>query len=256
MARLCRSFLFLISAFSVVCVAAEFAFDLPAVPLSVDLNGQQMTINTSGEVSVTPLPPGSGDQIFKLTIQADLGDFQSHLTHLLQTQLDKSETCGDRISITDAVLKPTAPSADLAVQLHAERWLCVKEVGRDNVRKLIGGEAIVHVTVTPRLENNLPAIDATPGAIEPAGAVANLLRTGPAVFALRDSITKSLSMVLQTSDLLANAVPVTDAARLITLQSAAFGDRGSGRLQLDLTGRMQLHQDQVSSVLERLGNGK
>ena len=58
------------------CFGAQFTFDIPPVPVSVDIGGQAVAVILSGDVSGTPGPPGVNDQSFDLNLRADLGDFQ------------------------------------------------------------------------------------------------------------------------------------------------------------------------------------
>jgi len=83
---------------------ADLAFEIPAVPVSLNLAGQPVTITITGNVSGTP------EQPLHLNLRADLVDLQSHMTPLLQAELNQSNRCGERISVERATLVPAAPA--------------------------------------------------------------------------------------------------------------------------------------------------
>jgi hypothetical protein len=243
-------------------LAVEITIDIPPIPVSVDIAGQHIALTVSGQVSGSPAPPGPADQTFKLKLLADLGDFQSHLTPILQTELNKSDRCGERLSIRNATLTPASPAGLLAVQLHFEKWVCIKALGQDSVKKLVGGDATVRVKLTPRMEDAVPdktgqtvRLDAEIGTIDADGPLGELLRSGTVGPPLRERIRESLLTAIQKSTQLDGVIPA-EAQRFVTIQAIAFGDRGSGRLELDFAGRIQLPGVQIASVLEQLGNRK
>ncbi len=245
-----------------IAFAVEFTFEIPPVPVSIDIAGQRIALTVSGAVSGSPAPPGPGDQTFKVKLLADLGDFQSHLTPILQTELNKSDRCGERLSIRSATLTPASPAGILAVQAHFEKWICIKALGQDSAKKLIGGDATLQVKLTPRVEDATQGktgqtvrLDAEIGTINADGPLGELLRSGTVGPALRDKIRESLLAAIQKSTQLDGVIPA-EAQRFVTIQTIAFGDRGSGRLELDFAGRMQLPGDQIAAVLDQLGNRK
>lgn len=264
-----RSALVALALIPVIGSSAEFTFEIPPVPVSVEIGGQHVVLTISGEVSGVPMRPGVSDQPFLLDLRADLGDFQAHLTPLLQTELNKADRCGERVSVGNTTLAPAAPAADLTVQLHFEKWICIKALGRDSAKKLLAGDATVHVILTPSMgsiENSAAAktpsptrqtvrLDAEIGAIDADGPLGDLLRSGSVGSAVRDKIREAMLKAFQKSTELEGVMPA-EAQRYVTIQKAAFADRGSGRLELDLTGRLQIPGEQVSSVLEQFGNRK
>lgn len=260
-----RQTLIALAATAAVAFAVEFTFEIPPVPVSLDLAGQQITLTVSGLVSGSPAPPGPGDQTFKVKLLADLGDFQGHLTSILQTELNKSDHCGERLSIRNATLTPDSPAGLLAVQLHFEKWICIRALGPDSAKKLVGGDATVRMKLTPRIDDAASdktvatrqtiRLDAEILNIDAEGKLGEILRSGTVGPALREKIRESLLAAVQKSTQLDGVIPA-EAQRFVTLQTIAFGDRGNGRLKLDFAGRMQLPGEQIASVLDQLGNRK
>ncbi len=246
--------LFLLPA-AAFCV--DFTFEIPPVPAAVDIGAQHVAITVAGEVSASPGAPGAGDQTFPLNLRADLGELQSQLTPLVQAELNRSERCGERVSIQSATLAPAADAADLAVHLHFEKWICIAAEG-NAPKKLLGSDATVHVIVNPVLEKSAGGeqavkIDARIGGIEADGPLGEMLRSGPVGSAVRDKMRDALLKVLQRSTSL-DGVIKAETRRFVAIQKLVFVDAGFGRLALDMTGRLQVPGESVSTVLEQFGN--
>ena len=112
---------------AVVCLAqaqtGNLTLKIPPVKTSLNLEGQPVEITVWGAVSAAP----SG--IFRLAMTVDLGNLQQNLTPVLAAQLNRSDRCGERLSVERAVLSPAAPSAALTAHVHYERFACVKAFG-------------------------------------------------------------------------------------------------------------------------------
>jgi hypothetical protein len=223
---------------------ADFAFAIPPVPVSLNIADQPVAITVSGDIS------GSKESI-TLNLRADLADLQSHITPLLQTELNQSNRCGERISVEKATLAPAAPAGNLTVQLHFEKWVCIKALGKENAKRLVGGNGTVNVTLTPALaDGNMVRLDAEIGAIDADGSLGELLRSGSMGDALRDKIREALLKAIQKSTVLEAVVPA-QARSFVTIQSVAFGEKGSGILMLNLTGRVLVPAERISAILEQ-----
>lgn len=64
--------------------------------------------------------------MFHLGLKADLGDVQANLTALLGSQLNRSDRCGERLSVERVSLLPAPPSGPLKASFHSEVWACAK----------------------------------------------------------------------------------------------------------------------------------
>lgn len=241
-----------------VALCVDFTFEIPPAPIAVDIGTQHVPIAVSGEVSASPAPPGAGDQTFPLNLRADLGGLQSHLTPLVQQELNRSEKCAERLSIQNAILAPAAAgAADLAVHLHFEKWICIASEG-NTPKQLLTSDATVHLIVSPVLEKSAGGeqsvrLDARIGVIEADGPVGEMLRSGVLGNTVRDKMRETLLKVLQRStDLEGVLAPQT--RRFVAIQKIAFVDAGFGRLALDMAGRLQVPGESVSAVLEQFGN--
>jgi hypothetical protein len=236
-----------LAALQLAALAADPVYEIPALPVSLNVGGQPVAITISGDIS------GSGEQLFALNLHADLSDLQSHMTPLLQAELNQSNRCGERISVERAMLMPAAPAGSLTVQLHFEKWACFKAFGKENAKRLVGGNGTVNVTLTPRLENaNTVRLDAEIGNIDADGSLGELLHSEYGV-TLRDKIREALLKAIQKSTSLEAVVPA-QAQPFVTIQTVAFAERGSGILILNLTGHLQAPAGQVSAILEQFSN--
>lgn len=237
-------------ALPLVAYAADPAFDIPPLPVSLTVSGQPLTFTVSGTVS-----PQSA-QAFSLNLHADLNDLQSHITPLLQAELNQSNRCGERISVEHGSLVPAAPAARLTVQLHFEKYACIKAFGKENATKLVAGNGLVRVLLTPRIESaseglQTVRLDAEIGEIEADGSLGQMLHSEFGN-TLRDKIRAALLAAIQKSSALDAAVP-QQARPYVTLQSVDFAERGTGILQLDLAGRIAVPAEKASAVLGQFG---
>ena len=210
-------------------------FDIPPVPVSINIAGQPVYVPLSGSVSDSML----------LRLRADLSDFQAHITPLLQAELNKSDRCGERISIEEARLARQAPGANLTVRLHFEKWACFKAFGKENAKRLVGGDAVVEMKMTPRT--------ADVGRIEADGSLGELLRSGAIGDALRDKIRESLMKSIHKVSDLDTLVPA-QVRPYIEIRSIDFA--GETTLELRLAAQLKLPAEQAAGLLEQLRNRK
>ena len=269
-------------AITALALSADFAVEIPPVSTSLNISGQTVAIAISGDISAAPgktgeSKSGENDQAFRLNLRADLADFQGHLTPVLQAELNQSNKCGERISVENATLAPAAPAGAastsiatpspaaagaaapagrLTVQLHFEKWACIKAFGKENARRLVAGNGTVEVLLMPRIEQgNAVRLDADVGRIDADGSLGELLRSGSLGPALRDKIREALLKAIQKSADF-NVVVPEQARPFVSLQSIAFADAGGGRLSLDLAGRFMAPGANVSSLLDQFRNRK
>jgi hypothetical protein len=223
------------------------AFDIPPVPVSLNVAGQPVAIVVSGNVS------GAAEQPLALNLHADLSELQSHMTPLLQAELNQSNRCGERISVEKATLVPAVPAGRMTVQLHFEKWACLKAFGKENAKRLVGGNGSVQVLLTPRVQDgNTVSLDAEIGNIEADGSVGELLHSDYGA-TLRDKIRQALLKAIEKSASLEAVVPA-QAQPFVTIQSVEFAERGTGILVLNLSGRLKVPGAQVATVLEQFHN--
>lgn len=236
---------------AVFAVGKNESFKIPPVRIPLKIKDQQVTIVASGQVTMAPKVHGLN--VVNLDLTADLADLQQNLTSVLAAVLDKDNRCSDRIQIQDATIAPIEPSSMVIVQLHYERWACVKLFGKQQVQKLIGGNAQIQVKLTPSASEDHTQLQLVPelGPIQADGTLGELLRAGDIGDLLRDKIQDAMLTAMQKGlDL--NAILPGTLQGDVTIQDARFRDAGGGRLIVTLDGVVQITDDQLQDLEKQL----
>lgn len=223
-------------AFVTVCLAQTDTLKIPPVKTSLTLEGQPVAIGLWGTISST-----------RLEATIDLGDFQEHLTPILAAQLNRSERCGERLELQHAAL---APSGVMTVEAHFERYGCAKAFGKEVVKRLVGGNAVIEVNLTPSVAENHIAMNAEVRKIEADGSLGEMLRSGSFGDALRQKIAASIESSVRKSADLKSALPA-GIEQIAELQSVRFADGGNGRLWLTVEAGLHLSAEQLQSLIKR-----
>jgi hypothetical protein len=232
-------------ALAVVCAAQTL--EIPPVKTTLDLEGQPVDIAIWGSVAAAP----SG--VFRLSATVDLGGFQEHLTPVLAAQLNRSDRCGERLSVDRAVLAPRAPAGVLTVYVHYERFGCAKAFGKEVVKRLVGGSGVVEATLTPSVAENRIALAAQAVKIDADGSLGEVLRSGSLGDSMREKIAASVeSAIRKTANL--ESMLSAGLASVAAVRTVEFADGGSGRLRLNVGGEIRLSEEQFRSLAKRVGH--
>jgi hypothetical protein len=231
--------------------AQNLTFKIPPVNIPFKVKDQTVTITAWALISMVAKERDL--DVFKLELSADLADLQQNMTGLLSAQLDKDEHCGDRITIERATLAPADPASLATVHLHYERWACVKAFGKQQARRLVGGNAVIPVKLTPGVGENRTELRLVPevGTIEADGSLGELLRSGTVGEMIREKIRTAILSALQKGTNLSATLPPA-AQGYATIQNAAFKDAGSGRLMVVLAGQVRITQEQVQMLSKQV----
>ncbi|HUD55321.1 MAG TPA: hypothetical protein VMR02_08845 [Terracidiphilus sp.] len=250
---------------------AGITFSLPPVTNSLAIDGEDITIPTSGAVlrkssatsaatSSATLATASAESarnIFSLKFVADLSDVQQNITAILRAALSRAPRCGERIDIQQASLTPLAPDSSLVVtDLHFERWVCPTgqaraSLGSPSPTEVSDGNATFEVKLTPSLEAAQLNLASEITRVEATGMLRNSLRSGDLGTSLRDQIAAALVAVLQKSaDVKSTLPPVAQTSA--TLQKAQFQDAGADQLNLVLDGQLQFSDEQTKQFAAQL----
>jgi hypothetical protein len=226
-------------------------FKIPPVKIPLTVKDQAITITASALISM--VSKDRDVNIFKLELTADLAALQQNMTGLLSAQLDKDDHCGERIAIQNATLTPADPASLAVVQLHYERWACAKVFGKQQAKKLVGGNAMVPVKLTPGVEENNTELQLVPevGTIEADGSLGELLRSGALGAMIREKIRTAILSAMQKGTNLSATLPPA-AQGYATIQNAEFKDAGSGRLIVVLHGQIRITKEQVQELSKQV----
>lgn len=229
---------------------AEPIFRIPPVATTFNVQGQPVRLTVSGNVFASPA--GDGQQAIRVELNADLADFQHNLTPILAAQLNQQNRCGERLTVLDTKLVPAAPSAQLTLTTHVEKWACAKAFHKEIVKKLVGGDGVIGVRLTPLVEGGSDvklAADVT--SIEADGSLGELLRSGAFADALHEKIRTTVVSAIQKSTDFKAAVPAA-LQDVVSIQRVQFADAGGGRLALAISSEVRIPARQARELLERL----
>ena len=256
-ALLALAFLLVTASSPPVATAQKTVFKIPPVKIPLEVKDQPITITASAVLTVSSRERNL--TILNLRITGDLSDLQRNLTALLSAQLDKDDRCGERIAIQNATLKPADPASVAVVQLHVERWACVKVLGKQAAKKVLGGDAQVQIKLTPEIDKDSTELQLVPevGEIQADGSLGELLRSGALGETIREKIRSSILSALHKGTNLAATLPPA-VQGYVTIQNAEFKDAGEGNLLVVLAGEARITQEQMKllsdQVKERLAS--
>jgi hypothetical protein len=226
-------------------------FKVPPVKIPLKIKDETVTIVASAMIS--QISAAHDVYTFNLELRADLADLQRNMTGLLASQLDKDDKCGERIAIQNASLIPTEPSSLATVQLHYERWACVKAFGRQQTKKLVGGDAIVPLKLTPVVAENNAELTLVPevGNIQADGSLGELLRSGALGEMIRDKIRNAVVSTLQKGTNLSETLPPA-VQGYVSILDARFKSGDAGQLVVVLLGKTRITKEQVRALSQQV----
>ncbi len=248
---------FAIVASPLLATAQNAVFKIPPVKIPLDVKDQPISITASAVLTLSSRDRNL--RILELQLTGDLSDLQHNLTSLLSAQLDKDDRCGERIAIQNATLRPADPVSIAVVQLHLERWTCVKVLGKQAARKLVGGNAQIQIKLTPVIDKDSTELQLEPevGEIQADGSLGELLRSGALGDTIREKIRSSILSALNQGTNLGTTLPPA-VQGYVTIRNAEFKDAGDGSLLVVLDGEARITQEQVKllsdQVKERLAS--
>jgi hypothetical protein len=222
---------------TVVCLAQIDTFKLPTLRTSITLEGQPVALAFWGAVSPE-----------HLSATVDLGDFQERLTPILAAQLNRSDRCGERLAVQKAVL---TPAGVLTVNIHYEHFACAKAFGKEITKRLVAGDAVVEVNLTPAVADNQIAMDAEIRKIDADGSLGEALHSGSFGDSMRQKIAANIESSVRRSADLKSALPA-GAEGVLALRKVQFADGGSGRLWLTIDGELHLSAEQFQGLTREM----
>jgi hypothetical protein len=219
----------------------DLELKIPPVKTSLDVKGQAVQITAWGAVS------GGPQGLFKLSVTADLGDLQANLGALLAAQMNRSDRCGERLSVESATLAPASPAALLTAQVHYERWACVKALGKNMAKRLVGGNATVVVKLSPSAGADGIAMASEVQKVDADGSLGEVLRSGSLGTTVKEKIASSIESSIRKGLDLKSALP-PEVAAAVVLRGAQFAGSAEGRLRFSIDGEVHLTAAQLQSL--------
>jgi hypothetical protein len=208
------------------------------------VEGQAIEVTASGSVSrIAP-------DVFRLNLNASLASLQENITAILRPQVDRSNRCGERISLERATLVPIAPASLLTAYVHYEKWACAKAFGKEIAKKLIAGNGVIPVKLTPAVEGNNVRLDPEVGEIQADGSLGEALRSGSLGAELREKISAKLVSTIQKATNLGTTLP-PGLESVATVRSVRFAGDDS-HLSLSLEGEVHIPAEKLRPIIEQM----
>jgi len=220
---------------------------IPPVSASLDVKGQLVKITLWGAVSQ------AAPDVFHLAVTADLAEFAAHLTPLLAAQLNRSDNCGERMSVEHAAIAPAKPAAMLTVNVHYERWACAKVFGKERTKRLVGGNGVVLVKLTPAVGPDGIAMNADVQRIDADGSLGELLHSESFGATIKQKIAASIESAVRRSLDLHSALPPAIGSAAV-IRGVEFSGSPEGRLWISLSGDVHLSAAQFQSLSRQFGS--
>jgi hypothetical protein len=228
----------------------RISYHLQSANSVVSFSNQAVTISTVGRISKDA--ELAGQTTFQFELDSDLSDLQQNFTGVLRSELNKSDSCGEQISVQSAVLTPAIPASLAVTQLHYERWACF---GGRTGNEMAEGNGTIEVKLTPAVENGTLRLMPQIGRVDAEGLVGDLLRTGSLGETVRDKVVESVLVALMHGADYKTMLPPT-AQGSVMLERAAFEGTGAGKLSAILQGNIAVSNDKVSSLISELKAGE
>ena len=237
------AYLIVLFLFAVPAFAQELVLRIPPVKTSVNVANQPIAITASATIS------GAGES-FRVEARADLSDLQDHITDLLRAELTRDEKCGERLSVDRATLVPTPPSSQLTAFVHFEKWACAKAFGKEIAKRIVGGNAMVPVKLTPEVAANELKLTPEVGTITADGSLGEVLRSGSLSDMLREKISQSILRAIEKGANLKATLPES-VESIAKIHAARFlaRDEDAGRLWLEILAELHMPERQLRSLI-------
>lgn len=234
----------------VLAQGSDLTFRLADIRSPVSIGNQTIVVAVSGELS--QVASQGTQRTFKLQTVADLSDLQQKITELLRAQLDGGRTCGERLAVRQATIASSTPASVLVLQLHYERWSCVRQAGESISQELAEGDGSVEMKFTPMVEKaNSLKLETKFSRINATGVMVESLRSGDLGDELREKVSQAILSAVQAGANFQKSLPpaVRDFA---VAQGARFQDAGVGRLGVIVDGQLEASDEQVNLMASQL----
>lgn len=226
----------------------DVTFKLPAVKKTVTVGPRPLQFTVSGILSQTAAD--AAKRTFRLEMMGDLSDFQQNITEVLRASLDSHNGCGERLSVSRAMLMPSDPASTLSLQLHYERWACLRLGGQNTSTEIAENDGTVELHLLPTIGPTGLELKTDFGQIAAGGMMTDSLRSGDLGSYLREKVAQTFLTAMRTATDLKTELP--PALQGSTLETAKFEDAGAGDLALMLQGQAQLSEEQAKSLVSQL----
>jgi hypothetical protein len=225
----------------------DLRFSLPAVKSPLRIGSQNIVVSSSGDLSQTEAQGETRSFVLNRTV--DLTDLQQNLTQIMNSQFDRTQSCGERLAVRQASVMTAPPASSMILQLHFERWSC--GFGQSAAEELAEGDGTVEMRLTPAIADSQLRINPEFKRIDASGMMAEALRSGDLGQDLRAKAAQTLLLALRTGADVEATLPKALQGP-VSLDAARFQDTGSGGLKVALEGKVKLSNAQVNALANQL----
>jgi len=234
----------------VLASGRDLAFRLPTVRTPVSIDGRTVSVSVSGALS--QIEEQNGQRTFQLELNEDLSDLQQNIGALLHSALTINNSCGERVSVRQAMLGPSSQAGLLILLLHYERWSCARLYGQTNANELAEDDGTVEVKLTPLIDqSNALRLNAEFGRIDAGGMFTESLRSGDLGDLLREKISGAILGPLHAATDLKTSLP-SALENSAVIESARFRDAGAGVLNIVFEGKTRISNEQANLLASQL----
>jgi hypothetical protein len=244
---MCFRPLLLLAALPALAQTGDVDLRIPPARVSFDAGGQPVTVTVWGSLYKVSA------ELFRLNLTADLGDFQQNMTPLLRSQLNRSDRCGERMSVERADLAPAAPDGILTTTVHYERWGCVKAFGKEVTRRVVSGNGVLKVKLIPAVDANAISLKAEVIGIEADGSLGELLRSGSMGDSLNEKIASSVRSAIEKSANFNTVLP-PEIGNAVTIRSVQFTSGRDGRLSIETAAEARIPPERLKLLGKELAS--
>jgi len=227
----------------------DLTFTVPAVKSPLRIGSQDIVVSSSGDLSQTDAQGETRSFVLNRTV--DLTDLEQNLTQIMNSQFDRTQSCGERLAVRQASVMTAPPASSMILQLHFERWSCRPLFGQSSPEELAEGDGTVELRLTPAVEDSQLRIKPEFKRIDASGMMAEALRSGDLGQDLRAKAAQTLLAALEAGADVKATLPKALQGP-VSLEAARFQDTGSGGLKVVLEGKVKLSNDQVNALANQL----
>jgi len=231
----------------------DSTFTLPAVKSTARIADHAVEFTSAGQLSQVAID--GNRRTFKLQLTSDLSDLQQKITELVRAEVNRSDRCGERVAVQQAMLTPSTPAGVLFVRLHYERWICPRVGSQSSASEIAESNGSVELRLTPAWGKSGVEISSQFGRIEGGAMMTDAIRQGGLGDDLRDAASHLLIACIQAGTDLKTPLPAAVQGDAV-VQDAKFADGGAGRLFLVVEGRAQLSDEQASLLARQLNQAQ
>jgi hypothetical protein len=224
-------------------------FALPAVKNTARIDARSVAFTSAGQLSQTAID--GRQRTFKLQLTADLSDVQQNITELARAEFDRSEGCGERVAVQQAMLTPSMPASVLFVRLHYERWICTHLGSQTSANEIAESDGSVELRLTPKWGESGVEVSSQLGRIEGSPMMTDAVRQGGLGDDLRERASRLLLSCIQSGIDIKTALPAAVQGGAV-VQGAKFADGGAGSLIVVLEGQAQISDEQANLLASQL----